>query len=166
MHPGLVAGFASPAASQAFDKQYTEITKDLYWCCAAEGNGLWANFIYERPKPLAGVARRGAGWGWVRWRAAAAVQLLQAASCCCFGLPCAKKFEAFGCLTLPVLCPCPPCCPGPVPQRGVPWEAPLMQLPAWCDKVTPKNQEYVRYANHPCQFLTNITAAQVAAEFS
>ena len=41
-----------------------------------------------------------------------------------------------------------------------------MQLPAWCDKVTPKNQEYVRYANHPCQFLTNMTAARVAAYFS
>ena len=76
MHPGLVAGFASPAASQAFDKQYTEITKDLYWCCAAEGNGLWANFIYERPKPLAGVARRGAG------RGGCGGGLLRLCSCC------------------------------------------------------------------------------------
>jgi hypothetical protein len=64
-------------------------------------------------------------------------------------------------MSLPALLPWPCAAAG-----YVPWEAPLMQLPAWCDKVTPKNQEYVRYANHPCQFLTNITAAQVAAEFS
>ncbi|EFN57248.1 expressed protein [Chlorella variabilis] len=49
-----------------------------------------------------------------------------------------------------------------------PWTAPVMLLPGWCDQPEPnqRNREALAYANHPCQFLTNATAAAIAAAIS
>lgn len=39
-----------------------------------------------------------------------------------------------------------------------------MEVPKYCDTpMDARNAEYLRWANHPCQFLRNATAAAVAA---
>lgn len=49
-----------------------------------------------------------------------------------------------------------------------PWEPPGMARPGWCDSpsLTPPEREWTSYANHPCQFLGNATAAALASALS
>ena len=49
-----------------------------------------------------------------------------------------------------------------------PWQPPMLQRPAYCDRtdLTPSEIETIAYANHPCQFLNNSTAAAIAAAIS
>ena len=62
--------------------------------------------------------------------------------------------------------------PPPYAAEGLsgwqPWQPPVLQRPAYCDRtdLTPSEVETVAYANHPCQFLTNSTAAAIAAAIS
>lgn len=55
----------------------------------------------------------------------------------------------------------PPCSAG----GYHPWQPPTMEVPKWCADIAAneRQREYVFYANHPCQFLTNKTAQAVAA---
>lgn len=47
------------------------------------------------------------------------------------------------------------------------WEAPTLQLPSYCDvEMDKRNSGYRAFANHPCSFLRNATAAAVAAAIS
>ena len=47
------------------------------------------------------------------------------------------------------------------------WEPPKIAMPRYCGHdVGPKNREYLLYANHPCQFFNNATAAMIAADFT
>ena len=58
---------------------------------------------------------------------------------------------------------------GEVHIRGyAPWEPPGMARPEWCDSpnLTPGEKEWTSYANHPCQFLKNATAAAIASALS
>lgn len=49
----------------------------------------------------------------------------------------------------------------------MPWEAPTLQVPQWCDaNMDERNAGYRRFANHPCSFLRNATAAAIAATIS
>ncbi len=41
-----------------------------------------------------------------------------------------------------------------------------MKAPAWCSQAPKEIQEFVNYPNHPCQFLTNATAAAIAGGIS
>ncbi|KAL4434049.1 hypothetical protein ABPG75_000490 [Micractinium tetrahymenae] len=49
-----------------------------------------------------------------------------------------------------------------------PWEPPGMARPEWCDSadLSPGEKEWTSYANHPCQFLANATAAAIASQLS
>ena len=71
MQPGLLRGLGSAAENAAFDADFKDITKELYWCCASEWNSSISSFAYEMPKPFAalgalGALGRGAGGGCVR----------------------------------------------------------------------------------------------------
>ena len=55
MQPGLLAGFTSKKDAAAFNKLFGTITRELYWCCAAEGDFSMAHFPYELPKPFSGA---------------------------------------------------------------------------------------------------------------
>lgn len=48
------------------------------------------------------------------------------------------------------------------------WQPPTLELPKWCADIAAneRQREYVLYANHPCQFLTNATAAAIAASYA
>lgn len=61
--------------------------------------------------------------------------------------------------------PCRSAPPCPAPAGGyTPWQAPTLTVPRWCEaaEADPKNGEFARYPNHPCQFLRNSTAAAIA----
>ncbi|KAL4446836.1 hypothetical protein ABPG77_008080 [Micractinium sp. CCAP 211/92] len=49
-----------------------------------------------------------------------------------------------------------------------PWEPPGMTRPDWCDSpsLTRAEREWTSYANHPCQFLVNATAAAISSALS
>lgn len=49
-----------------------------------------------------------------------------------------------------------------------PWEPPGMTRPDWCDSpsLTRTEREWTSYANHPCQFLVNATAAAISSALS
>lgn len=58
----------------------------------------------------------------------------------------------------------------PEPLGGIwsPWREPQMELPAWCDLVGKKhgNRDFTFLPQHPCAFLRNSTAADLAADDS
>ncbi len=41
-----------------------------------------------------------------------------------------------------------------------------MKVPSWCSEAPKEIQEFVSYHNHPCQFLTNATAAAIAGHIT
>jgi hypothetical protein len=54
--------------------------------------------------------------------------------------------------------------PQPFASGYAPWEAPTWEAPAWCDaEMDQRNAGYRAFANHPCSFLRNATAAAIAA---
>ena len=61
MQPGLLRGLASPAENAAFDADFKEVTKELYWCCASAWNASISSFVYEMPTPFAALGALG-GW--------------------------------------------------------------------------------------------------------
>ncbi|KAI3434762.1 hypothetical protein D9Q98_002822 [Chlorella vulgaris] len=102
LRPGLLEGFTDASEQRAFDKLYTDTTRELYWCCGAHAiRGVPNSFAYELPRPFSA--------GYQEWR------------------------------------------------------APVLQQPTYCTNVGRENQEFLAYANHPCQFLHNSTAAALAA---
>ncbi|KAL4447981.1 hypothetical protein ABPG75_005200 [Micractinium tetrahymenae] len=58
--------------------------------------------------------------------------------------------------------------PKPLTSGYTPWEPPTLELPKWCADIAAneRQREYVFYTNHPCQFLTNTTAAAIAASYA
>ena len=56
----------------------------------------------------------------------------------------------------------------PAAEGYAPWEPPALQLPHYCDQPHPdkRNEMYAQWANHPCTFLRNATAAAEAAGLS
>ncbi len=185
MHPGLVAGFADPAAGQRFDALWQNITSQhTYWCCAAELS-QWSSFHYALPKRLSGEASLA---GVMRWGSRQALKAPEPHSCsCALQHPAGKGLNLF--FARPCACTCrmpdpnctrgprPPAPPTPHPPHPpphppaggyVPWEPPTLELPKWCADIAAneRQREYVMYANHPCQFLTNATAAGIAASYA
>lgn len=57
--------------------------------------------------------------------------------------------------------------PRPYAAPWRPWAPPALAEPPYCagEDVTQENLEYIRYANHPCQFLRNETAWALAASY-
>lgn len=46
-----------------------------------------------------------------------------------------------------------------------PWQAPVLERPTYCDdpNLSPAEKESISFANHPCQFMSNATAAAISA---
>jgi hypothetical protein len=137
LQPGLIARCADAAETAAFDQLYTAITKEhSYWCCAAEVQPF-TSFKYSLPQPLSSEYRH-----------------LSSSTEWCGGghLLLITKQIMFPLLAI-------------LADGASVWEPPELALPTWCDEVraNERQREFVLYANHPCQFLTNSSAALEAA---
>ena len=163
MQPGLLEGFGSVDQQRAFDALFQNITReDFNWCCAAVGGSPeWASFPYARPRPFASepwslraAALHFAGGGgrcssWLAAISGLALASRHGSGCCLPGNPLSTT--------------------GLNPSTGgyAAWEAPTLQLPGYCDaEMDERNRGYRAFANHPCSFLRNATAAAEAAAIS
>ncbi|KAL4425654.1 hypothetical protein ABPG75_009670 [Micractinium tetrahymenae] len=58
--------------------------------------------------------------------------------------------------------------PPPLAAPWEPWKPPRLEMPDWCDKVSTKygNRDFTLLPQHPCAFMRNATAAELAADDS
>lgn len=151
MQPGLLRGFDVRDNAVAFDAFFGRITGQLYWCCSSDEGIERAEWPYALPPPLAGEcawsgAPPGGSGGCLLWR-----------------------MREMRCLIAPHAAGMPHTWrPLPADGQAVPWQPPVLQLPAYCDDpgLSEADKEIVAFANHPCQFLRNATAAALAAALS